>query len=289
MLTLCRDLLKPGGFLILTAYAIRASFLSLHRLSEEVLGPGVQSGELALRDESGGLLAHLALLPLDRAMSGTLPRTGTFKQVTSLANPLVKEIRALHQKKHRDETGLFIAEGQKLVRDAVESGWPVEMLAYAAAQAGDAAIGALAAAHQSGGRHGARSLRRRCWRRSRAATTRRASSASSASASRRKTAIGERRHLGGARPGARPRQSRHHHPHRRRGRPFRRGAGRRVLRPVRAGGGARDHGLDLPCAARAHERGRADRAGEAPRRAARRHASHRRGGRLPRGGLSRRR
>ncbi len=57
MLRLCRDLLKPNGFLILTAYAIRASFLSLHRLSEEVLGPGVESGELALKDQAGGLLA----------------------------------------------------------------------------------------------------------------------------------------------------------------------------------------------------------------------------------------
>ena len=56
-LKLCRELLKPGGFLILTAYAIRASFLSLHRLSEEVLGPGVESGELALKDQAGGLLA----------------------------------------------------------------------------------------------------------------------------------------------------------------------------------------------------------------------------------------
>jgi 23S rRNA (cytosine1962-C5)-methyltransferase len=57
MLRLCRALLKPGGFLILTAYAIRASFLSLDRLSTEVLGPGVQSGELALQDQGGGLLA----------------------------------------------------------------------------------------------------------------------------------------------------------------------------------------------------------------------------------------
>ena len=57
MLRLCRELLKPGGFLILTAYAIRASFLSLHRLSEELLGPGVEFGELALLDQSGGLLA----------------------------------------------------------------------------------------------------------------------------------------------------------------------------------------------------------------------------------------
>lgn len=79
------------------------------------------------------------------------PRTGTFKKITSLANPLVKDIRALHQKKHRDETGLFIAEGQKLVRDAVDGGWPVEMLAYAASHAGEAAIGALAAETKAGG------------------------------------------------------------------------------------------------------------------------------------------
>jgi 23S rRNA (cytosine1962-C5)-methyltransferase len=57
MLTLCRDLLKPGGFAILTAYAIRASFLSMHRLCGEILGPGAQSGELALRESGGGLLA----------------------------------------------------------------------------------------------------------------------------------------------------------------------------------------------------------------------------------------
>jgi 23S rRNA (cytosine1962-C5)-methyltransferase len=58
MLKLCRDLLKPEtGFLILTAYAIRASFLSVERLCTEVLGPGVEAGELALRDQASGLLA----------------------------------------------------------------------------------------------------------------------------------------------------------------------------------------------------------------------------------------
>jgi 23S rRNA (cytosine1962-C5)-methyltransferase len=57
MLRLCRGLLQPGGFLILTAYAIRASFLSMHRVCEEVFGPGVESGELALRQTGGGLLA----------------------------------------------------------------------------------------------------------------------------------------------------------------------------------------------------------------------------------------
>lgn len=58
LLSLCRALLAPGGFVILTAYAIRASFLSLHRLCEDTLGAGVQSGELALTERSGeGLLA----------------------------------------------------------------------------------------------------------------------------------------------------------------------------------------------------------------------------------------
>ena len=58
MLTLCRDLLKPErSFLVLTAYAIRASFLSLHRLCEQVLGPNVESGELALRSKDDALLA----------------------------------------------------------------------------------------------------------------------------------------------------------------------------------------------------------------------------------------
>jgi 23S rRNA (cytosine1962-C5)-methyltransferase len=57
MLSLCRDLLKPEGFLILTAYAIRASFLSLQRLCTDLLGPGVEAGELALEDQQGDLLA----------------------------------------------------------------------------------------------------------------------------------------------------------------------------------------------------------------------------------------
>ena len=80
-----------------------------------------------------------------------LPRVGSFKKITSLANPLVKDIRALQQKKHRDESGLFIAEGQKLVRDAVDGGWPINMLAYSAALVGDASIGALAAETKASG------------------------------------------------------------------------------------------------------------------------------------------
>jgi 23S rRNA (cytosine1962-C5)-methyltransferase len=57
MLKLCRELLKPTGFLILTVYAIRASYLSFHRLAEEFFGSEVESGELALIDAGGGLLS----------------------------------------------------------------------------------------------------------------------------------------------------------------------------------------------------------------------------------------
>lgn len=84
-------------------------------------------------------------------MSAERPRAGSFKRVTSVSNPLIKEMRALAQKKRRDESGLFLAEGQKLVRDALESGWPAHILAYAAPGPGDAAIGALAAAAKASG------------------------------------------------------------------------------------------------------------------------------------------
>jgi RNA methyltransferase, TrmH family len=76
---------------------------------------------------------------------------GAFRKITSHTNPLVKDIRALHLKKHRDETGLFIAEGQKLVRDAVEEGWPIRVLVYGAAHAGEEAIGRLAAQVKAAG------------------------------------------------------------------------------------------------------------------------------------------
>ncbi len=84
-------------------------------------------------------------------MTGSIPKSGGFKKVTSLANPLVKELRALSLKKHRDESGLFIAEGQKLVRDAVDAGWPIHILAFATASADAAAIGRLAAETKAAG------------------------------------------------------------------------------------------------------------------------------------------
>ncbi|MFD2238825.1 TrmH family RNA methyltransferase [Aureimonas populi] len=53
---------------------------------------------------------------------------GRVKEVTSVSNPIVKDIRALALKKTREETGLFLAEGLKLVIDALDAGWKIETL-----------------------------------------------------------------------------------------------------------------------------------------------------------------
>jgi TrmH family RNA methyltransferase len=60
------------------------------------------------------------------------PETRPSTVVTSLTNPAVKELRGLHLKKERAETGLFLAEGLKLVRDALDAGWPIATLVHAA-------------------------------------------------------------------------------------------------------------------------------------------------------------
>ena len=51
--------------------------------------------------------------------------------ITSRDNPLVKQARALRQRKKRLETGLFLVEGIHHVGEAVEAGWLVETLIYA--------------------------------------------------------------------------------------------------------------------------------------------------------------
>nr|WP_255599524.1 class I SAM-dependent methyltransferase [Afifella sp. IM 167] len=53
MLKLCAACLKPGGTLVLTAYAIRASYLALHQLCADIVGGPVTSGEMVLVGEGG--------------------------------------------------------------------------------------------------------------------------------------------------------------------------------------------------------------------------------------------
>jgi len=51
--------------------------------------------------------------------------------ITSMSNPFVKQVRALHQKKARDESGLFLVEGIHHVGEALEADWQVESILYA--------------------------------------------------------------------------------------------------------------------------------------------------------------
>ncbi|WP_397401193.1 TrmH family RNA methyltransferase [Phenylobacterium sp.] len=52
------------------------------------------------------------------------------RTITSLTNPTVKAVRALHMRKERDETGLFVAEGLKTVIEGVETGHAPKVLMY---------------------------------------------------------------------------------------------------------------------------------------------------------------
>ena len=70
---------------------------------------------------------------------------GRVKEVTSLANPLVKDIKALALKKFRDQQNAFMAEGLKLVIDALDLGWSIRTLVFAKAGRGNAAVEKVAA------------------------------------------------------------------------------------------------------------------------------------------------
>jgi len=82
----------------------------------------------------------------------SLPIPGQIRTVTSLANPTIKEIRALALPKNRKESGLFVTEGMKLVADAVEEDWPIKVLVYGSKVAAHAVVRRVATrAHARGG------------------------------------------------------------------------------------------------------------------------------------------
>ena len=56
---------------------------------------------------------------------------GTTQSISSPTNPRVKALRALDRKKARTETGLFLAEGMRLVQQGLSRGWHLETLAVA--------------------------------------------------------------------------------------------------------------------------------------------------------------
>ena len=70
---------------------------------------------------------------------------GRVKEVTSLANPLIKSIKSLALKKFRDQQHAFMAEGLKLVIDALDLGWSIRTLIFAKAGLGNPTVEKIAA------------------------------------------------------------------------------------------------------------------------------------------------
>ena len=68
-----------------------------------------------------------------------------FDHITSAGNPLIKQLRSLERKKGRNETGLFLAEGARLIEQALAQDWQVETLIVSNSGAARDHIQALAA------------------------------------------------------------------------------------------------------------------------------------------------
>jgi TrmH family RNA methyltransferase len=73
------------------------------------------------------------------------------RTVTSLTNPTVKAVRALHMRKEREETGLFLAEGLKIVIEALDAGRAPKILMYGPDAAHPLLDRAIQATNEGGG------------------------------------------------------------------------------------------------------------------------------------------
>ena len=70
---------------------------------------------------------------------------------TSPANPTLKALRSLHEKKYRRADGRFLAEGLRIVAEALEAGVVPEVLVFAQGFADHPLVAKLVAATQGGG------------------------------------------------------------------------------------------------------------------------------------------
>lgn len=73
--------------------------------------------------------------------------------ITSAGNPLIKMLRSLDRKKTRAETGLFLAEGARLIEQALAQNWQIETLVISSSSFERDYVNALA---QRAQKHGAR-------------------------------------------------------------------------------------------------------------------------------------
>jgi RNA methyltransferase, TrmH family len=76
---------------------------------------------------------------------------GRVVSITSLANPIVKEIRGLALAKNRKASRLFVAEGLKLVADAVDADWTIRRLVHSARVGNEKLVERLAATTRARG------------------------------------------------------------------------------------------------------------------------------------------
>lgn len=74
-----------------------------------------------------------------------------FEHITSASNPLIKRLRSLERKKGRNETGLFLAEGARLIEQALEKDWHLDTLIVSNSGAERDYVQALAERAQSQG------------------------------------------------------------------------------------------------------------------------------------------
>lgn len=70
--------------------------------------------------------------------------------VTSLTNETVKAVRALHMRKAREESGRFLAEGLKIVLEAVELGFAPRVVMHTREMADHPLLGRVLAAARAG-------------------------------------------------------------------------------------------------------------------------------------------
>jgi RNA methyltransferase, TrmH family len=75
----------------------------------------------------------------------------TIREITGFSNPLVKQVRSLRDKKHRRAEGKFLAEGLRILTEALDAGHVPEMLWFAPDSAEHVLVAKLAEATQVSG------------------------------------------------------------------------------------------------------------------------------------------
>lgn len=77
--------------------------------------------------------------------------SGQVKQISSVSNPIVKDIRGLALRKNRNKSNLFLGEGLKLVTDALQKKWRIQDIIYGKSFSDQDAIAQAAAKVRAAG------------------------------------------------------------------------------------------------------------------------------------------